>query len=63
MDDKPRCIQCNQDSDQVPLFSVRFREAEIHICPQHLPILIHRPAALADELPGLEALPGAEHHH
>jgi hypothetical protein len=35
------------------------------ICPQHLPILIHKPVRLAEKLPGLENLgePEENAHH
>jgi hypothetical protein len=33
------------------------------ICPQHLPILIHKPAQLADKLPGAERLEGSAGHN
>ncbi len=61
-DPTSRCLVCEQGSDTVPLLAFRYRGAERHICPQHLPILIHEPAALADRLPGAEALgPGPSH--
>lgn len=50
----PRCLYCRRDSAQVPLLPLRYREEEIWICPQHLPILIHNPAQLAGILPGAE---------
>ena len=34
---------------------MKYQDQEIHICPQCLPILIHKPANLADELPGAES--------
>jgi hypothetical protein len=33
-----------------------------HICPQHLPVLIHNPQMLVGKLPGAEGLTPAEHH-
>jgi hypothetical protein len=58
------CIYCGQSSDQVPLIALRYRGAGAWICPQHLPILIHKPAQLAGKLPGIENLaPPPEHHH
>lgn len=59
----PFCLQCERTSDEVPLINVKFREQDLWICPQHLPILIHKPAQLADKLPGAEALDAAEHSH
>ena len=58
----PVCIACGADSDHTPLLPFLYQGKEYHICPQHLPILIHKPAELADCLPGLELLkPPAGH--
>ncbi len=59
---KPVCIACGEDSHQVPLITFDFRGNQYHICPQHLPLLIHKPAQLADRLPGLEMLGPPEGH-
>ena len=59
---KPVCIACGQNNEQVPLLPFIFKGSEYHICPQHLPILIHKPAQLADRLPGLELVKPAEGH-
>lgn len=60
--DKPVCLYCKQDSDTVPLVRLHYRGEDLWICPQHFPILIHRPAMLIGILPGAENLKGAEHH-
>ena len=59
-----KCIQCNRTSEEVPLLAMRHRGEDLWICPQHLPILIHKPQELADRLPGLDpaAQPDAHHH-
>lgn len=60
----PSCIYCERDSEQVPLLMLRHQAAEMWICPQHLPILIHNPTRLAGRLPGAENLsPPKEHGH
>jgi len=51
-----------QDSDAVPLLALTYQGQTYHICPQHLPILIHQPAKLADRLPGAEHLQQAAGH-
>jgi hypothetical protein len=61
-DNSPVCFYCKKDSDTVPLIPIRYRGEDRWICPQHLPILIHKPEALADVLPGAENLKGANHH-
>ena len=55
------CIYCQKDQMDVPLISFLYKGKTFYICPQHLPILIHQPALLADRLPGLEKLNPAEH--
>jgi hypothetical protein len=57
------CLVCERTSAVVPLIKLYFQDEEAWICPQHLPILIHKPAQLADKLPGLERLDPAEHEH
>ena len=61
-EDQPACVYCRRTADEVPLIILRYREAETWICPQHLPILIHKPAKLADKLPGVEFLGEPEEH-
>jgi hypothetical protein len=58
----PFCLYCERTSDEVPLINLLFKGKELWICPQHFPILIHKPAQLADKLPGLEALEPPEEH-
>jgi hypothetical protein len=58
----PSCIYCDCNSEQVPLISWQFQGNQYWICPQHLPILIHKPANLADKVPGLERLGPPEGH-
>jgi hypothetical protein len=60
--ERPRCVYCDRDSDQVPLIALQYRAAEAWICPQHLPVLIHDPAKLAGRLAGAERLTPADHH-
>lgn len=50
----PTCIQCGQSDQSVPLLQFQYQDKQFWICPQDLPILIHKPAQLADKLPGLE---------
>jgi hypothetical protein len=58
------CLACEQNSDETPLIAVRYRGEALWICPQHLPILIHKPEQLAHKLPGMQnAAPPAAHEH
>lgn len=60
----PICLYCRRSSDLVPLLALLYRHDEIYICPQHLPILIHKPEMLAEFLPeagSFGAAPGHDH--
>lgn len=59
---QPLCIYCQRDSNQVPLLALKYQAEDFWICPQHLPILIHKPAQLADRLPGVEFLDSPAGH-
>lgn len=56
-----KCISCNRTSQEVPLIAIRHQGQELWICPQHLPILIHKPEQLAEKLPGATNLQGHNH--
>lgn len=45
-DGKGQCLSCGRPSDRVPLLRVVYRDQEQWICPQCLPILIHKPERL-----------------
>lgn len=57
-----RCLFCQRDETVTPLVALTYRGAPLHICPQHLPVLIHDPQRLVGVLPGAERLEPAEHH-
>ncbi len=61
MNDTPTCVFCGRSDAEVPLVSLRSQGNEAWICPQHLPILIHKPQMLAGKMPGAENLQGHEH--
>ena len=48
------CLVCESGSDRVPLISMQYRGGMIHICPQHLPIIIHDPGQLVGLVTGAE---------
>lgn len=54
------CFVCKQTSREVPLLAIEYQDRQYWICPQHLPILIHKPHELAQILPGAENLQGYE---
>jgi len=55
------CLNCDRTDQQIILLTLTFKGETKHICPQCLPILIHKPQNLADKLPGMEIVPPAEH--
>ena len=57
-----KCIVCDATNQNLPLIKFEFQDKGYHICSQHLPILIHKPAQLADKLVGIDPS-GAEHAH
>jgi len=57
------CINCEKTDQQVPLLQLVYKGKTVFICPQCLPVLIHKPANLADKLPGLENAEPPKHEH
>ncbi|MBI4518054.1 MAG: hypothetical protein HY699_19800 [Deltaproteobacteria bacterium] len=51
-----KCLACDRGVNEVPLIALAYRDLNLWICPQHIPILIHDPARLAGRLPGAERL-------
>lgn len=58
---KANCLFCRRDSDETPVLSLEYRASTIHICAQHLPVLIHDPSRLIGILPGAEGLEPSDH--
>ncbi len=48
------CLVCGSTNQDVPLIGFIFKDQQYWICPQHLPILIHKPGQLADKVPGIK---------
>lgn len=48
---KSICLNCGASETDRPLLALKFQQKELYICPQCLPILIHKPYELADKLP------------
>lgn len=61
--DIPTCIACSRTADEIPLILFQYKGQERWICPQHLPVLIHKPTELAHKLPGIEQVPPVQHDH
>ena len=60
--EQSKCIYCERSSDEVPLLSFEYKGTGYKICPGHLPVLIHKPANLAEKLPGTEDWPAPAGH-
>ena len=58
-----KCLYCERDASQVPLLALHYGRQNLWICPQHLPILIHKPEQLADKLPGATFMIDPDSHH
>ena len=39
----PACLVCSRGEQEIPLVQLAYRGERLHICPQHLPVLIHDP--------------------
>ena len=61
MESEPKCLVCQATSDKAPLLAFLYQEKQYHVCPQHLPVLIHKPQTLVGVLPGAENLSAHEH--
>ncbi len=57
------CLNCGRDSNEIPLLSFEFRGEIYQLCPQCLPVIIHKPQNLAGKLPGAENFTAANHDH
>jgi hypothetical protein len=55
------CLNCSLNEEHVPLLVMQFHSKQIHICPQCLPLLIHKPEKLVEKLPGMDVLKKADH--
>ena len=45
------CLNCGATEAQQPLITLKFQGKELYICPQCLPVLIHKPYQLVEKLP------------
>jgi len=57
------CLNCKKTEQEIPLLRMRYQQADVFICPQCLPVLIHKPANLREKLPGLENFQPSQHEH
>jgi len=52
------CLVCKKSSDETPVTKFYYQESEFYICPQHIPVLIHKPQELVGLLDGADKLQG-----
>ena len=45
------CLNCNRTEGEYPLLKLTYDGKELFICPQYLPILIHKPQNLVGKIP------------
>jgi hypothetical protein len=62
MSDKT-CLNCGRTSQEIPLLTLDYRGETYYLCPQCMPVMIHKPQKLAGKLPGAEDFPPTEHEH
>ncbi len=41
-DEKKECLVCKRDDQTIPLIQITYKEKVLWICPEHMPILIHK---------------------
>lgn len=50
MENQPKCLFCGKTSDETPLVNLTYQSQPLWICSQHLPMLIHEPSKLSEQL-------------
>ncbi len=58
MNQNDGCLVCHKTSNEIPLVKMEYKDKEIYICPQHIPLLIHEPEKLIGTLDGAEKMTG-----
>lgn len=58
-----KCLNCDRTENEIPLLMMAYREETISICPQCLPVLIHKPQNLVGKLEGAENFPPVNNEH
>lgn len=58
MSNTKECLVCKKSSVEIPVTKFYYQESEFYICPQHIPVLIHKPQELVGLLDGAEKLHG-----
>ena len=54
-DEKNRhCVLCSKPDTELPLIKLSYKSGDYYICPEHMPMLIHKPESLVGKMPGAE---------
>jgi len=57
------CLNCGRTSQLIPLLTLDYCGQTYYLCPQCLPVMIHKPQNLAGKLPGAENFEPTDHEH
>ena len=58
---KEKCLNYELNDDKKPLLAIRYQNEQLFICPQCLPILIHKPSNLAEKIQCVQKIQPSEH--
>ena len=58
MDKERKCLVCEKSSEETPVTKFYYQQSTFYICPQHLPVLIHKPQELVGLLDNADKLQG-----
>lgn len=56
-EEKKNCLVCNKTDEEIPLIELTYKGKKLHICPQHMPVLIHNPGELVGKIDGADEFP------
>ena len=57
------CLNCGASEMDRPLLTLRFQEKEVYICPECMPVMIHKPQQLVEKLPEMKPWGQQNHDH
>ena len=58
MSETKACLVCKKTSAEIPVTKFYYKNDEFHICPQHMPVIIHNPQQLVGLLDGADTFEG-----
>ena len=60
MKNQEKCIFCEQTTDDMPLIQMKYKENVVWICPQHMPVIIHKTPQLKEIFPDVNVGEGVD---